>query len=44
MTGYPITLVGLEEARCVVVGGGQIAARKVAALRQAGARPQVISP
>jgi precorrin-2 dehydrogenase / sirohydrochlorin ferrochelatase len=44
MTGYPITLVGLEETRCVVVGGGQIAARKVAALREAGARPQVISP
>lgn len=44
VTGYPITLIGLEEARCVVVGGGQVAARKVAALRQAGARPQVISP
>lgn len=44
MSGYPITLVGLEAARCVVVGGGQVAARKVAALRQAGARPVVISP
>jgi precorrin-2 dehydrogenase/sirohydrochlorin ferrochelatase len=44
MTGYPITLVGLEEARCVVVGGGEVAARKVDALRQAGARPVVISP
>jgi len=44
MSGYPLTLVGLEVARCVVVGGGQVAARKVAAPRQAGARPLVISP
>jgi precorrin-2 dehydrogenase / sirohydrochlorin ferrochelatase len=44
VTGYPITLVGLERARCVVIGGGQIAARKVAALREAGAQPQVIAP
>jgi precorrin-2 dehydrogenase/sirohydrochlorin ferrochelatase len=41
---YPIALVGLEDLRCVVVGGGQVAARKVAALREAGARPIVISP
>jgi len=44
MSGYPLTLVGLEKARCVVVGGGEVAARKVVALRQAGAHPQVISP
>jgi precorrin-2 dehydrogenase / sirohydrochlorin ferrochelatase len=44
MSGYPITLVGLEGARCVVVGGGEVAARKVAALREAGAHPRVISP
>jgi precorrin-2 dehydrogenase/sirohydrochlorin ferrochelatase len=44
MSGYPITLVGLAEARCVVVGGGEVATRKVAALRRAGARPEVISP
>lgn len=44
MIGYPIALVGLEHARCVVVGGGRVAARKVAALREAGARPVVISP
>jgi len=44
MSGYPITLVGLEAARCVVVGGGQVAARKVVALREAGAKPVVISP
>jgi siroheme synthase-like protein len=44
MTGYPVTLVGLDAARCVVVGGGAVAARKVAGLRQAGAKPIVISP
>jgi siroheme synthase-like protein len=44
MTGYPLTLVGLDAARCVVVGGGTVAARKVAGLRQAGAKPIVISP
>jgi len=44
VSSYPITLVGLKNARCVVVGGGEVAARKVAALREAGARPVVISP
>jgi precorrin-2 dehydrogenase/sirohydrochlorin ferrochelatase len=44
MSGYPVTLVDLANTRCVVVGGGEVAARKVAALRQAGARPVVISP
>lgn len=44
MSGYPITLVGLDSARCAVVGGGAVAARKVVALREAGARPVVISP
>ena len=44
MIGYPITLVGLQDARCVVIGGGDVAARKVAALCQSGARPVVISP
>lgn len=44
MIGYPVTLVGLEDARCVVVGGGQVAARKVTALREARACPVVISP
>ena len=44
MTGYPITLVGLDNTPCVVIGGGEVAARKVAALREAGARPVVISP
>ena len=44
MRGYPITLVDLANMACVVVGGGEVAARKVAALREAGARPVVISP
>ncbi len=44
MSGFPITLVGLENTRCVVVGGGEVAARKVTALREAGARPVVVSP
>jgi siroheme synthase-like protein len=44
MTGYPLTLVGLDAARCVVAGGGTVAARKVTGLRQAGAKPIVISP
>jgi precorrin-2 dehydrogenase/sirohydrochlorin ferrochelatase len=44
MTGYPITLVSLETTRCVVIGGGEVAARKVTALQTAGARPVVISP
>ena len=44
MSGYPITLVNLATACCVVVGGGEVAVRKVAALCEAGARPVVISP
>ena len=44
VNGYPLMLVDLANTRCVVVGGGEVAARKVAALRQAGARPAVISP
>ena len=44
MSCYPIALVHLGDARCIVVGGGRVAARKVAALREAGVRPVVISP
>ncbi len=44
MNGYPIVLTGLAGRRCVVVGGGAVAARKAQALREAGARPEVISP
>jgi len=44
MKTYPICLVGLETRRAVVVGGGVVAARKVAALLEAGAQVTVISP
>lgn len=43
-SSYPIILTDLATARCVVVGGGQVAERKVAGLIAAGARPLVISP
>ena len=44
MSGYPILLTGLAGRRCVVVGGGAVAARKAQALVEAGARPVVIGP
>lgn len=43
-SSYPIILTGLGNARCVVVGGGAVAERKVDALLEAGARVAVISP
>ena len=45
MRSYPINLVGLEDRRCIVVGGGEVAQRKVESLLEAGAeRVVVISP
>ena len=45
MRSYPINLVGLEKRRCVVVGGGEVAQRKVESLLEASAeRVVVISP
>ncbi len=44
MGDYPIAVVNLHTARCIVIGGGKVAARKVAGLQAAGARPIVISP
>jgi siroheme synthase-like protein len=44
VSSYPIILSQLESARCLVVGGGRIAARKAVALIEAGARPVVVSP
>ena len=44
MKTYPINLVGLERKRCLVIGGGEVAAGKVLGLVEAGARPVVISP
>ena len=43
MDFLPIFL-NIKEQDCLVVGGGQIAARKIALLRNAGARVTVISP
>ncbi|MCP4540213.1 MAG: bifunctional precorrin-2 dehydrogenase/sirohydrochlorin ferrochelatase [Chloroflexi bacterium] len=44
MIGYPITLVHLHRARCLVVGGGKVAARKVVGLITTDAQVVVISP
>ena len=41
--GYPVNLL-IEGRRCVVVGGGRIAARKVEALVAAGADVHVVAP
>ena len=41
---YPIVLTNLASVRCVVVGGGAVAERKVDGLLAGGARPVVISP
>ena len=43
MRYLPVNL-DLKGRRCVVVGGGEVAARKVAMLRKVGARIEVISP
>ncbi|MDH5511098.1 MAG: bifunctional precorrin-2 dehydrogenase/sirohydrochlorin ferrochelatase [Nitrospinota bacterium] len=40
---YPVFL-SLAEAKCVVVGGGEVAARKIAGLRVAGAAVMVVAP
>lgn len=39
---YPVSLV-VHDRRCLVVGGGAVAARKVESLRQAGARVHVVA-
>ena len=43
VTEYPVNL-NLKNRRCLVIGGGKVAERKVAALLQAGAQVTVISP
>lgn len=43
ISGYPVNLV-VDGRRCVVVGAGRIAARKIAALLEAGADVHVIAP
>ncbi len=42
MKSYPINLVGLEQRRCVVVGGGDVARRKVESLLDAGIQQVVV--
>jgi precorrin-2 dehydrogenase/sirohydrochlorin ferrochelatase len=43
MQGYPVSL-NLKDKRCVVIGGGKIAERKIRDLLASGARITVISP
>lgn len=43
MPGLPVVLQ-IEGRRCLVVGGGAVAARKVEALRRAGAEVTVVAP
>ena len=43
LVGYPVNLL-VRGRRCVVVGGGRIAARKIDALLEAGAVVHVVAP
>ncbi len=43
MKGYPLFLIGLEKRRCIVVGGGPEAERKVEGLLECDAAPTVIA-
>jgi siroheme synthase-like protein len=44
MTAYYPAFLDLRGRRCLVVGGGAVAERKVEALREAGARVVIVSP
>lgn len=44
MKNYTICLIGLDARQTIVIGGGNIATRKVEGLLSAGARVRVISP
>lgn len=44
MKTYPLCLVGLENRRAMVIGGGKVAARKAGTLLEAGAPVTAISP
>jgi len=41
---FPVCLIGLNQKRCLVIGGGSVAWRKIAALSEAGAAVIVIAP
>lgn len=43
MKYYPI-LLNIQDKKCVVVGGGNVAWRKVCSLKESGARVTVVSP
>jgi precorrin-2 dehydrogenase/sirohydrochlorin ferrochelatase len=43
VSGYPVVLDG-DAVRALVVGGGRVGARKIAALLEAGAKVHVLSP
>ncbi len=43
MKGYPLFLIGLERRRCVVLGGGQEAERKIEGLLECDAATTVIA-
>ena len=43
MNYYPIYL-NMTERRCLVIGGGAVAERKIAGLLEVGAKPTVVSP
>lgn len=44
MADYPICLNNMDCTMCIVVGGGDVAARKVQSLLEVGAKVRVISP
>ncbi len=44
METYPVCLVSLDRCRSIVIGGGEVATRKIKALLEAGAQVTVISP
>ncbi len=44
MKTYPICLINMERQQTIIVGGGNVATRKVEELLRAGARVRVISP
>ena len=44
MKAYPVFLIGLENRRCVVLGGGREAERKVSGLLDARAAVTVVAP